>query len=71
MDRDTLVRHRVLAVEDPTGHVDPPDPTLTAAEQVTLAALTDGGNQLRLEQERIPWSCVNRVLVENMGDCLR
>jgi hypothetical protein len=43
MDRETLVRHSVLAVEDPTGHVDPPDPTLTAAEQETLAALTDDG----------------------------
>lgn len=68
MNRSTLAQHNALAVQDPTGHVDPPDPTLTAAERETLAALTDDGNKFRLEQERIPWSYVEQVLVENLGE---
>ncbi|MCE7009997.1 DUF2220 family protein [Kibdelosporangium philippinense] len=62
MDRDTLSQHIDLAVIDPTGRIDPPDSTLTIAEREALAALTHEAGQLRLEQERIPWNYVNKIL---------
>jgi hypothetical protein len=66
MDRDTLSRYVAFAVKDTTGRIDPPDPTLTTAERETLEALATEGHRLRLEQERIPWRYVVRVLEETL-----
>ncbi|WP_163508980.1 Wadjet anti-phage system protein JetD domain-containing protein [Fodinicola acaciae] len=63
MDSNTLDKYISLAVNDPTGRVDPPDRTLTNPERETLAALRNDGNPLRLEQERIPWTYVQETLL--------
>jgi hypothetical protein len=68
MDLDTIDDHKSLAVRDVT-RADPPDPNLTEAETVALAALsTRHGSHLRLEQERLAPSFalerLRRALVE-------
>ncbi len=62
MDLDTFNEHVTLAVRDVT-RADPPDPNLTEAEAVAVAALSTGrGTHLRLEQERLaPSYAVERL----------
>lgn len=64
MDRETLLRHRRLWVEDTAT---PPSATLdrlTPAERVVYEGLVAGtwGIRVRLEQERVPWGDVLTAL---------
>lgn len=60
MDAGTFHSYRDLAVREPTVHRGDL-PLLTPAEQETMAALREAGG-MRLEQERIPFDHVERVL---------
>lgn len=65
MDEPTLLAHRELWSHEPTP-TRVPLALLTEAEQAVYAALRDGvhGQGVRLEQERIPWSCVTAAFAE-------
>lgn len=57
MDEDTLFRHKVLTVREARRFPSEEPSGLTAGELRLCQSLKSGrhGDQLRLEQERIPW----------------
>lgn len=63
MDRDTLMAHRELWVQEAARHTGPL-PRLTADERSVFEALTANrlGARVRLEQERIRFGCVMRAI---------
>ncbi len=67
-DCETLARYRHLAVTDPTEPIAIPPEGLTSDETELFEALQKDG--LRLEQERIPMSVLNREFVSQI-DSLR
>ena len=64
MDRDTLLSHRQLWVEESSPYNGPALERLTAAERQVFDGLVGGtwGARLRLEQERLPWPLVLKAL---------
>ena len=65
MDTETLGRYAPLAVPDPTARLEPPAEGLTADEFALYERLAEG--RLRLEQERIPITEVNRAFARMLG----
>lgn len=63
-DCETLARYRHLAVTDPTEPIAIPPEGLTSDETELFEALQKDG--LRLEQERIPMSVLNRAFVSQI-----
>lgn len=64
MDRDTLLGHRALWVEESQPHNGPALERLTGSERQVFDGLVDGtwGVRVRLEQERLPWPLVKSTL---------
>jgi hypothetical protein len=64
MDRDTLLGHQALWVEEPKPYVGPPLERLSQAERVVFDGLVGSvwGVGVRLEQERLPWPLVVSAL---------
>jgi hypothetical protein len=64
MDRDTLLGHQALWVEEPKPYVGPPLERLSQTERVVFDGLVGSvwGVGVRLEQERLPWPLVVSAL---------
>jgi hypothetical protein len=64
MDRETLLSHRHLWVEEPQPYNGPPLEQLAGSERQVFDGLVDGtwGVRVRLEQERLPWPLVKGTL---------
>lgn len=65
MDRETLLSHRALWVEEPRPYEGPDLTRLNESERLVFDGLSGScwGPNVRLEQERLPWSLVVSALV--------